>query len=51
MVCRPGYIGPVGNRAQIIADRAAAAMSNFVCGANEDGYHYTGANFGRDIHL
>ena len=51
MDCRPGYIGPVGNRAQIIADRAAAAMSNFVCGANEDGYHYTGANLGRDIRL
>jgi len=51
MSCRPGYIGPVGNRAQIIADRAAAVMSNFVCGANDDGYHYTGANFGRDIRL
>ncbi len=49
--CRPGYIGPVGNRVQVIADRAAAKMSNFVCGANEDGYHYTGANFGRDIRL
>ena len=26
-------------------------MSDFVCGANEDGFHYTGANFGRDVHL
>jgi prolyl-tRNA synthetase len=51
MGCRAGYIGPVGNRAPIIADRAAAAMSNFVCGANDDGFHYTGANFGRDIRL
>jgi prolyl-tRNA synthetase len=51
MGCRAGYIGPVGNRAPVIADRAAAAMSNFVCGANDDGFHYTGANFGRDIRL
>jgi prolyl-tRNA synthetase len=36
---------------RLIVDRAAAAMSNFVCGANEDGFHFTGANFGRDMHL
>ena len=36
---------------RILADHSTAAMSNFVCGANEDGFHYTGANFGRDIHL
>jgi prolyl-tRNA synthetase len=36
---------------RIIVDRSAFAMSNFVCGANEDGFHYTGVNFGRDIHL
>jgi prolyl-tRNA synthetase len=49
--CRPGYIGPVGLPAAIpvIADRAVAAMSDFVCGANEAGYHFTGANFGRDL--
>ena len=33
----------------MIADRAVAAMSDFVCGANEDGYHLTGVNFGRDL--
>ena len=51
--CRPGYIGPLELRRDVVilADRAAAVMSNFVCGANEDGFHYTGANFGRDIHL
>lgn len=64
--CRPGYIGPVNLPLQpaetfidtrniiqirVLADRAAAAMSNFVCGANDDGFHYTGANFGRDVHL
>jgi prolyl-tRNA synthetase len=49
--CRPGYIGPVGLPAniQIIADRSVASMSDFVCGANEAGYHYTDVNFGRDL--
>jgi prolyl-tRNA synthetase len=32
-------------------DRSAAALNNFVCGANDDGFHYTGVNFGRDVHL
>jgi prolyl-tRNA synthetase len=49
--CRAGYIGPVGVSAdiRIIADRAVAAMSDFVCGANEAGFHLTGVNFGRDL--
>jgi prolyl-tRNA synthetase len=49
--CRPGYIGPVGVSAEVmvIADRAVAAMSDFVCGANEAGFHLTGVNFGRDL--
>jgi prolyl-tRNA synthetase len=51
MGCRAGYIGPVNTSVRIFADRSAAAMSNFVCGANDDGFHYNGANFGRDIHL
>ncbi|HXZ55669.1 MAG TPA: proline--tRNA ligase [Burkholderiales bacterium] len=48
--CRAGYIGPVGIRGavRVIADRAVAAMSDFVCGANEEGFHLTGVNFGRD---
>jgi len=48
--CKPGYIGPVGiaKEIKVIADRAAAAMSDFVCGANEEGFHLTGVNFGRD---
>ena len=46
-----GYIGPVGLRdgVTIIADRSVAAMSDFVCGANEDGFHLTGVNWGRDL--
>ncbi|HYA66138.1 MAG TPA: His/Gly/Thr/Pro-type tRNA ligase C-terminal domain-containing protein [Burkholderiaceae bacterium] len=50
----PGYLGPVFSHAaqapvQVIADRTAARMSDFVCGANEDGYHFTGANWSRDL--
>ncbi|MGD2140209.1 MAG: proline--tRNA ligase [Burkholderiales bacterium] len=49
--CRPGYIGPVGlpKDIRVIADRSVAVMSDFVCGANEAGFHYTGVNFGRDL--
>lgn len=48
--CSPGYIGPVGlNNVTVIADRAVAAMSDFVCGANEAGFHLTGVNWGRDL--
>ena len=49
--CAPGYIGPVGTAANvgIIADRSVAQMSDFVCGANEAGFHITGVNWGRDL--
>jgi prolyl-tRNA synthetase len=47
--CNAGSIGPVGLNVTLIADRAVAAMSDFVCGANEDGHHLTGVNFGRDL--
>ena len=49
--CEPGYIGPVGIRADIplIVDRSVAVMADFVCGANKPGYHLRGANFGRDV--
>jgi prolyl-tRNA synthetase len=47
----PGYLGPIGTAkpVKIVADRTVANMSDFVCGANEAGFHYTGANWGRDI--
>jgi prolyl-tRNA synthetase len=51
MNCRAGYIGPVGSQVRTLIDRSAAAMSDFICGANDDGFHYTGVNFGRDVHL
>jgi prolyl-tRNA synthetase len=48
---KPGYIGPVGmlGPVRVLADRTVAAMSDFVCGANAVGYHYTGVNWGRDL--
>ena len=49
--CRTGYIGPVGidQSIRVVADRSVASMADFVCGANEPGYHLTGVNFGRDL--
>jgi len=49
--CKPGYIGPLGADAaiKIVADRAVAVMADFICGANEEGYHLAGVNFGRDL--
>ncbi|HXZ53002.1 MAG TPA: proline--tRNA ligase [Burkholderiales bacterium] len=48
--CRPGYIGPVGAAGvRVLADRSVVAMSDFVCGANEEGVHLAGVNWGRDL--
>ncbi|TCV89099.1 proline--tRNA ligase [Sulfurirhabdus autotrophica] len=47
--CGVGSLGPVGLNMPVIADRAVSVMSDFVCGANEDGFHLTGVNFGRDL--
>ncbi len=49
--CRAGYIGPVGVGAKVMvfADRTVRVMSDFVCGANEAGFHLTGVNWGRDL--
>ena len=45
--CKPGYIGPATGL-RVVADRTVAQMSDFVCGANEEGFHLTGVNWGRD---
>jgi prolyl-tRNA synthetase len=46
----PGSIGPIGLKAlRVYADHAALGMADFVCGANEDDVHFTGANWGRDV--
>jgi len=49
--CKPGYLGPIGLKqpVRIVADRTVANMADFVCGANEADFHYTGANWGRDL--
>ncbi|MGD8566631.1 MAG: proline--tRNA ligase [Gammaproteobacteria bacterium] len=47
--CDPGSIGPVGLKIPVIADHSAAAMSDFVCGANIDDKHLTGVSWGRDL--
>lgn len=49
--CRPGYLGPIGLKKplKVVADRTVAMMSDFICGANEGGFHYTGVNWGRDM--
>ncbi len=47
--CKPGSVGPVGLGIPLFADRAALAMADFVCGANQDGQHLTGVNWGRDL--
>jgi len=49
--CAPGYLGPVGagGRFKIVADRTVANMSDFVCGANQVDFHFTGVNWGRDL--
>ncbi len=43
-----GSLGPVGMPLKVLADHAAARAHDFVCGANENDFHYTGVNFGRD---
>lgn len=47
--CKPGSIGPIGLEITTFVDHAAAAVSDFVCGANEDGKHLIGVNWERDV--
>ncbi len=45
---QPGSIGPADLAIRTVVDRSAATLINFVAGANDDGYHYTNLNWGRD---
>ena len=45
---QPGFLGPVGANVPVIADHAAQVLADFVCGANADGFHLSGVNWGRD---
>jgi prolyl-tRNA synthetase len=49
--CKAGYLGPIGTRqpVKVVADRTVALMSDFICGANEADFHFTGVNWGRDL--
>ncbi|MFH4884081.1 proline--tRNA ligase [Vibrio alginolyticus] len=47
----PGSLGPVGLKLPFIVDRSVAVMSDFGAGANIDGKHYFGINWGRDVEL
>ena len=47
----PGFLGPMAPRKTItiIADRSVAALADFVIGANDNGFHSRGVNWGRDL--
>lgn len=45
----PGSLGPIDMPLRTYVDHAVAGMADFSCGANEDGFHYTGVNLGRDL--
>ncbi len=49
--CKPGYLGLIGLKkpVKVIADRTVAQMSDFICGANDADFHFTGVNWGRDV--
>lgn len=49
--CKPGYLGPIGLKkpVRMIVDRTVANMSDFVSGFNEEDFHFTGINWGRDL--
>ena len=44
-----GSIGPQGLSMPIIADRSAAALRNFIAGANKDDFHTRNLNWERDV--
>jgi prolyl-tRNA synthetase len=46
--CTIGSLGPVGMTIPVIVDASAAHLADFVCGANETDFHYTGVNWSRD---
>ncbi|MDR9497545.1 MAG: proline--tRNA ligase [Hydrogenovibrio sp.] len=48
LACSPGSIGPINLDMPVLVDRSAEKMADFVCGANEDGHHFSGANWERD---
>jgi prolyl-tRNA synthetase len=49
VACGVGSLGPIGLPLRTYVDRSARAAVDFICGANEDGFHYRGANWQRDV--
>ncbi|GAA5315297.1 MAG: proline--tRNA ligase [Candidatus Pelagadaptatus aseana] len=49
--CDIGSIGPIGLNIRTIVDHSAAHVADFACGANKDGFHIEGVNWGRDVEL
>jgi len=47
--CGTGSLGPLGLPIPMIVDRSAAVLADFVCGANENGFHNSGVNWERDV--
>jgi len=47
--CMPGSLGPAGLPLPLLADREAAVVADFACGANREGAHFVGVNWGRDL--
>lgn len=51
LTCEAGSLGPVNLGIRTIVDHSAAQLKNFVCGANENDFHYTHTQWGRDCPL
>ena len=49
--CKPGYLGPLNLQkpVKLVVDRDVAVMADWICGANQEGHHITGVNWGRDL--
>jgi prolyl-tRNA synthetase len=47
--CGVGSLGPIKLSVPTYVDRSARALVDFICGANDDGYHFRGANWDRDV--
>lgn len=49
--CKPGYLGPIGLQQPVglVVDREVAVMADWICGANQEGFHIRGVNWGRDL--
>ena len=49
--CKPGYLGLINLRKplRVVVDREVAVMHDWICGANEPDFHFTGVNWGRDL--